>query len=245
MLRTGAAHSARHIKRNWDINRNWAISSSFGRSFIQCPSREQNNGAIIDHVADNMRMAELAVKRINELIGQMSLAEKLGQLTMTAAGYAVTGPTVAGDSAEAIKAGTIGNLLNLVGADRVHELQHLAVEESRLGIPLLFAFDVVHGHRTLFPIPMAEAGLFDPETWTLTAREAAQEAAAEGIAMSFAPMLDVARDPRWGRSAEGPERTPGSARASPRRRCAASRARTWPRRKRSRRWPSIFAPMER
>ncbi len=153
-------------------------------------------------------MAAVAVNRIDELIRQMSLAEKLGQLTMTAAGYAVTGPTIAGDSAEAVKAGTIGNLLNLVGADRVHELQRLAVEESRLGIPLLFAFDVVHGHRTLFPIPMAEAGLFDPETWALTAREAAQEAAAEGLAMTFAPMLDVARDPRWGRSAEGPGEDP-------------------------------------
>ncbi len=142
--------------------------------------------------------------RIEALIAKMTVAEKLGQLTMTASTYAVTGPVIAGDSTDAIKAGTIGNLLNLVGAEHVREMQRLAVEESRLGIPLLIGFDVIHGHRTLFPIPLGEAALFDPRTWALTAREAAKEAAADGLAMTFAPMLDVARDPRWGRSAEGP-----------------------------------------
>jgi beta-glucosidase len=144
------------------------------------------------------------LSRIESLIGAMTLAEKLGQLTMTASSYAVTGPVIAGDSTEAIKAGTIGNLLNMVGAAHVREMQRLAVEESRLGIPLLIGFDVVHGHRTLFPVPLAEASLFDPDAWALTARESAKEAAAEGLAMTFAPMLDVARDPRWGRCVEGP-----------------------------------------
>jgi beta-glucosidase len=148
------------------------------------------------------------VDRIETLIGGMTLAEKLGQLTMTASSYAVTGPVIAGDSTDAIKAGTIGNLLNMVGAAHVREMQRLAVEESRLGIPLLIGLDVVHGHRILFPIPLGEASLFDPDTWALTAREAAKEAAAEGLAMTFAPMLDVARDPRWGRSAEGPGEDP-------------------------------------
>jgi beta-glucosidase len=148
------------------------------------------------------------VSRIDALMGAMTLAEKLGQLTMTASGYAVTGPIIVGDSTDAIKAGTIGNLLNLVGAAHIREMQRLAVEESRLGIPLLIGFDVVHGHRILFPIPLGEAALFDPDTWALTAREAAKEAAAEGLAMTFAPMLDVARDPRWGRIAEGPGEDP-------------------------------------
>src|SRR5450631_563030 len=148
------------------------------------------------------------MSRIETLIRDMTLDEKLGQLTMTAAGYAVTGPVIAGDSTDAIKAGTIGNLLNLFGAGHVHELQRLAIEESRLGIPLLIAFDVIHGHRTLFPVPLGEAALFDPDTWALTAREAAREAAADGIAMAFAPMLDVSRDPRWGRSVEGPGEDP-------------------------------------
>src|SRR3984885_11244756 len=148
------------------------------------------------------------MSRIEALIRDMTLVEKLGQLTMTAAGYAVTGPVIAGDSTDAIKAGTIGNLLNLFGAGHVHELQRIAIEESRLGIPLLIAFDVIHGHRTLFPVPLGEAALFDPDAWALTAREASREAAADGIAMAFAPMLDVSRDPRWGRSAEGPGEDP-------------------------------------
>src|SRR5216684_1613546 len=148
------------------------------------------------------------MSRIETLIGEMTLAEKLGQLTMTASGYAVTGPIIAGDSTAAIRDGTIGNLLNMVGAAHVREMQRLVVEESRLGIPLLIGFDVVHGHRILFPVPLGEAALFDPETWALTARESAKEAAAEGLAMTFAPMLDVSRDPRWGRSVEGPGEDP-------------------------------------
>src|SRR6202050_418012 len=110
------------------------------------------------------------MSRIDKLIAEMTLAEKLGQLTMTAAGYAVTGPVIAGDSTDAIKSGAIGNLLNLVGPGPVREMQRLAVEESRLGIPLLIGLDIVHGHRTLFPIPLGEASLFDPELWELTAR---------------------------------------------------------------------------
>jgi beta-glucosidase len=148
------------------------------------------------------------MKRIEDLLRAMSLPEKLGQLTMTASQYATTGPIIAGDSTQAIKEGAIGNLLNMVGADHVREVQRLAVEESRLGIPLLIGFDAVHGHRTLFPIPLGEAGLFDPQTWASTAREAAREAAADGLSLTFAPMLDVARDPRWGRSAEGPGEDP-------------------------------------
>ncbi len=144
------------------------------------------------------------MSHIDNLIGRMTLAEKLGQLTMTASGYAVTGPVIAGDSTQSIIDGTIGNLLNMVGADHVHEVQRLAVEKSRLGIPLLIGLDIIHGHRTLFPIPLAEAGLFDEALWERTAREAAREGAAEGLAMTFAPMLDVSRDPRWGRTAEGP-----------------------------------------
>jgi beta-glucosidase len=150
----------------------------------------------------------LPFKGIQSLVAAMTLPEKLGQLTMTAAGYAVTGPVIAGDSTDAIRNGTIGNLLNLYGADHCHEMQRLAVEESRLGIPLLIGLDVIHGHRTLFPVPLAEAASFDPAAWTLTAREAAREAAADGLAMTFAPMLDVSRDPRWGRGMEGPGEDP-------------------------------------
>ena len=145
---------------------------------------------------------------IDKLISSMTLAEKLGQLTMTAAGYAVTGPVIAGDSTDSIRNGTLGNLLNLVGAEHVHDMQRIAVEESRLGIPLLIGFDVIHGHRTLFPVPLAEASTFDPHIWELTARESARETAADGLAMTFAPMLDVSRDLRWGRTVEGPGEDP-------------------------------------
>src|SRR5262249_61106378 len=96
------------------------------------------------------------------------------------------------------------NLLTMHGVGPIHEMQRLAVEQSRLRIPLLVALDVIHGHRTLFPIPLAEAALFDEAAWAETAREAAKEAAHDGLAMTFAPMLDVSRDPRWGRTAEGP-----------------------------------------
>jgi beta-glucosidase len=148
------------------------------------------------------------MNRIEKLMGAMTLQEKLGQLTMTAAGHAVTGPVIAGDSTDAIRSGAIGNLLNLVGPGPVREMQRLAIEESRLKIPLLIGLDVIHGHRTLFPIPLGEAALFDPQAWELTAREAAKEAACDGLAMTFAPMLDVSRDFRWGRTAEGPGEDP-------------------------------------
>src|SRR5215831_11870329 len=106
-----------------------------------------------------------SVSTIDKLMGRMTLAEKLGQLTMTASSYAVTGPVIAGDSTDAIRDGTVGNLLNMVGAEHVHEMQRIAVEHSRLCIPLLIGLDILHGHRMLFPIPLAEAATFDPEIW--------------------------------------------------------------------------------
>ncbi len=142
--------------------------------------------------------------RIETLIGRMTLTEKLGQLTMMSASHTVTGPVITGHSLDEIRSGRIGNLLNLIGTAAAREMQRVAVEESRLAVPLLIGLDVIHGHRTLFPPPLAETALFDPEAWELTAREAAREAAADGITMTFAPMLDVCRDPRWGRIVEGP-----------------------------------------
>ncbi len=143
------------------------------------------------------------MSRIEQLIRDMTLSEKLGQMTMTASGYAVTGPIIVGDSTDSIRDGSVGNLLNIVGPGPTSEVQKIAVEESRLGIPLLIGLDIIHGHRTLFPLPIAEAAMFDPELWELTASEAAAEGAADGLAMTFAPMLDVSRDLRWGRTAEG------------------------------------------
>src|SRR5271163_612422 len=146
--------------------------------------------------------------RIDTLLAAMTIEEKIGQLNMVASTLAVTGPGQLGDIREGIRTGRIGSLLNHWGADEVHAVQRLAVEESRLGVPLLLGLDVIHGHRTIFPVPLAEACLFAPDLWEKTARAAAEEAADDGVALTFAPMLDVARDPRWGRIVESPGEDP-------------------------------------
>src|ERR1700732_2588188 len=148
------------------------------------------------------------MNRIDTLLAAMTLEEKIGQLSMAAAGRAVTGAVLASGVIEGIRAARIGSLLNLWGAREIHAVQKIAVEKTRLGLPLLIGFDVLHGHKTIFPIPLAEAASFDPPLWERSAREAAIEAAADGISMTFAPMVDVARDPRWGRIAEGPGEDP-------------------------------------
>jgi len=140
---------------------------------------------------------------IDTLLPRMTLEEKLGQLNMATGDHAVSGPGLAADLTEAVRAGRVGSILNFWGAENIAALQKIAVEESRLGIPLLVGFDVLHGQRTLFPIPLGEAAAFDPALWERTARAAAVEAAQDGIALTFAPMIDIARDPRWGRIAEG------------------------------------------
>jgi beta-glucosidase len=142
--------------------------------------------------------------RIDKLMATMTVEEKIGQLNMVAASRVITGPGELRDLQEGIRTGRIGNLLNLWGADETRAVQRLAVEESRLGVPLLMGLDVIHGHHTIFPVPLAEACLFAPDLWEKTARAAAEEAAADGVALTFAPMLDVARDPRWGRIIESP-----------------------------------------
>jgi beta-glucosidase len=140
--------------------------------------------------------------RLERLLGAMTPEEKIGQLNMLTADSELTGPGKPADYMAALRAGRLGSMLNLHGAERVRAVQRVAVEETRLGIPLFFGYDVVHGHRTIFPIPLAEAAAFDPALWEETARIAAVEAAADGLTMAFAPMLDVARDPRWGRICE-------------------------------------------
>jgi beta-glucosidase len=146
--------------------------------------------------------------RIEPLLARMTLEEKIGQMTLVSAGQAVTGPGGPVDYMQAIRAGRVGTVSNLWGPDQAREVQRVALEETRLGIPLLFVMDVIHGHRTVFPLPLAEIGAFDPDLWRRTARVAATEAAADGLAMTYAPMLDVARDPRWGRIAESPGEDP-------------------------------------
>ena len=142
------------------------------------------------------------------LLAAMTLEERIGQLSMAASSGVVTGPGARGDVAEGVRAGRIGALLNLWGPRRRAPCSASRSSESRLGIPLLLGLDVIHGHRTIFPVPLAEACLFDPLWWERSARAAAEEAAADGVALTFAPMLDVARDARWGRMVEGPGEDP-------------------------------------
>ncbi len=150
-------------------------------------------------------MTESADKSLIErLIAEMTLAEKVGQLTMVSAELVQTGPTLAPITPQMVREGEIGSLLNLWGPERVREMQRLAAEESRLKIPLFFGLDVVHGFTTIFPIPLGESCAFDPRLWEETARVAGEETAAQGVDITFAPMIDVARDPRWGRTVEGP-----------------------------------------
>ncbi len=150
----------------------------------------------------------MTASRIDALLSEMTLAEKIGQLNMLAAGFSVTGPIIGGDATGAVREGRAGSLLNVFGPGSVRDIQRVAIEQSRLRIPLILGFDVVHGHRTVFPVPLAEASAFDPALWEATARASAREAAADGVALTFAPMLDVSRDPRWGRVVEGPGEDP-------------------------------------
>ncbi len=146
-------------------------------------------------VQEEMSVAE----RVQELLGRMTLEEKIGQLQMMPAG----GWHVPDHLRDAIRGGRVGSVLNEVHVETVNELQRLATQESRLGIPLLVGRDVIHGFKTVFPIPLGQAATWNPEIVESGARIAALEAASHGVNWTFAPMLDVGRDPRWGRVAEG------------------------------------------
>ena len=138
---------------------------------------------------------------VDRLLAGMTLAEKLGQLNMIDAGMPPDGEA---EMERQIREGGIGSLLNIFDTARLNAWQRMAVEDSRLKIPLILCLDVLHGHYTIFPIPLAEAGAFDPALWERTARASAEETTRAGLALTFAPMLDVCRDPRWGRIAECP-----------------------------------------
>ena len=152
--------------------------------------------------ADNAASGEMA-GFLDSLLARMSLEEKIGQMTAFTSGWSTTGPTMREGYQRDIRAGRVGAIFNAFTADYTRRLQQLAVDDTRLGVPLLFGYDVVHGHRTIFPIPLGEAASWDLDAIERSARVAATEAAAEGIHWTFAPMVDIGRDPRWGRIAEG------------------------------------------
>ena len=140
---------------------------------------------------------------ITELMKKMTLEEKIGQLNLPSIGFDVTGPLVSQDVDKKIKSGRVGGVFNTYTPQAVRKLQDMAVKETRLGIPLIFGYDVIHGHKTIFPIPLGLACTWDMNLVEKSARIAAREATADGLCWTFSPMVDIARDPRWGRVAEG------------------------------------------
>ncbi|GAB1416876.1 beta-glucosidase BglX [Paludibacter sp.] len=142
-------------------------------------------------------------QRVDSVVKLMTLEEKIGQMVLFTSDWDVTGPTIRSNYLDDIRKGHCGNIFNAHTTAYVRELQRVAVEESRLGIPLLFGYDVIHGHKTIFPISLGEAASWDLEAIELSARISAIEAAASGLNWTFAPMADVSVEPRWGRVSEG------------------------------------------
>ena len=142
-------------------------------------------------------------QKVDSVLKLMTLEEKVGQMNQYNGPWAATGPLTNDDNLlSQIKEGKVGSMLNVTGVARTKELQQLAMQ-SRMRIPLLFGQDVIHGYRAIFPIPLGEAASWDMEAIEKSARIAAAEAAASGLHWTFAPMVDVSRDPRWGRVMEG------------------------------------------
>ncbi len=140
---------------------------------------------------------------IDALMKKMTLEEKIGQLNLPGSGDIVTGQASNSDIAKKIKEGQVGGLFNIKGVEKIRDVQKVAVEQTRLKIPLLFGMDVIHGYQTTFPIPLGLSCTWNMEAVEQSARIAATEASADGICWTFSPMVDIARDPRWGRIAEG------------------------------------------
>ncbi|MCS4433171.1 beta-glucosidase BglX [Aquiflexum gelatinilyticum] len=152
---------------------------------------------------ENMSLEELYTYKADSIISIMTLEEKIGQLNLPASGDFTTGLASSSNIAEMIKAGSVGGLFNIKTAEKIRAVQKIAVEESRLKIPLIFGMDVIHGYETLFPIPIGMSSIWDMELVEKSARIAAIEASADGINWTFSPMTDISRDPRWGRVSEG------------------------------------------
>ena len=140
---------------------------------------------------------------ISELMSKMTIDEKIGQLNLVTAGEATTGSVVSTDVEAKIKAGNIGGIFSMTGPAKIRKAQELAVKNSRLKIPIIFGMDVIHGYKTIFPIPLGLAATWDMSLIQKTARIAASEASADGLNWTFSPMVDISRDARWGRVSEG------------------------------------------
>lgn len=159
-----------------------------------CESKENLNGS---------KSGNPYEEKVDSILKEMTLEEKLGQLNLPGAGDITTGQAQSSDIAKKIEEGQVGGLFNIKSAEKIRDVQTIAVEKSRLKIPLIFGMDVIHGYETTFPIPLGLASSWDMEMIEHTARVAAKEATADGINWTFSPMVDISRDPRWGRISEG------------------------------------------
>ena len=170
-------------------------------------SCEKRNSTTIKINLSPLSSVEHIEQKVSDLLNQMTLEEKIGQMNQYSGFWDLTGPAPSsGDAAkkhEHLRKGYVGSMLNLRGVENVLKIQKIAVEETRLGIPLIIGFDVIHGYETLSPIPLAESASWDLEAIKKSAQVAAEEAAAAGINWTFAPMVDISRDARWGRVMEG------------------------------------------
>jgi len=172
--------------------------------WLVSPGTSENPLAPVHVQPSNAQLADKKLNgRVESLLAKMSLDDKVGQLTQYTGG-AKTGPgSGTGDYDELITKGQVGSLFNVIGAKQTNHYQHIAVEKSPLHIPLLFGYDVIHGERTIFPVPLALASSFDPDLVRQISRIAAEETSDDGIRWVFSPMVDIARDARWGRITEG------------------------------------------
>jgi beta-glucosidase len=163
---------------------------------FSCSAKEETPAQII---TDQEKAAFL-----NDLLSKMTLEEKIGQMSQATGSWETTGPVIAdANTMDLVRSGRLGSFLNVFGTARTRKAQEAAVNESRLGIPLIFGYDMIHGYATIFPIPLAEAASWDLELIQRSAEITALEASASGLHWNFAPMVDIARDPRWGRIMEG------------------------------------------
>jgi beta-glucosidase len=162
-------------------------------------------GIFFSYAQKNKETISIAPKEIfvSELMSKMTLEEKIGQLNLPTSGDITTGQANSSNVAKNIEQGKVGGLFNIKSVQKIKEVQKIAVEKSRLKIPLLFGMDVIHGYETTFPIPLALSCIWDMNLIKTTAQIAAQEASADGINWTFSPMVDISRDPRWGRVSEG------------------------------------------
>lgn len=165
------------------------LFASFGLLIISCSSPGDETSSVD--------------RKIDSLLNEMTLEEKLGQLNLPSAGQFTTGQAQNSDIAKKIENGLVGGLFNIKSVNAIREMQQIAMEKSRLKIPLLFGMDVIHGYESVFPIPLGLSCSWDLELIEKTARVAAQEASADGINWTFSPMVDISRDARWGRISEG------------------------------------------